>query len=376
MRSAAAIPLFTTFMVAMGCSSTGKVGAGTGGALMSNGGTVSSTGGSATTTAIAATGGSIASVLCQPGITQVCVGPGLCVGAQACNINGTAWGTCDCGTETGGAMGTSSAGSSQALGGAVAAGGTATVIGTGGVANVTGGYAATNGGTANVAGGYVTTNGGTNQAASGGNLASGGSTSPADSGNPNDVLQPDGSMFISGIVRDFHTAFPDMEPCSHDSNKLCDIGGANIEEDSTPSDPTRDCTQPTKINGVTYPSTCIVATSLNAATMKPTYAGPNGGTITTTGKDNFDWWFKTDTSGAVNMAGTLTLVLAPNIDRMLVMDRGGIHNAREATLRLDDLALTAEQDYQFDMFYCERHTTLSDLAITTSIKFSKAIVVN
>jgi len=64
------------------------------------------------------------------------------------------------------------------------------------------------------------------------------------------------------------------------------------------------------------------------------------------------------------------------IDGKLVVDRGGIHNAREATLKLDNLGLTATQEYQFDLFYCERHKELSDLKITTSMTFTTSVIIN
>jgi hypothetical protein len=35
--------------------------------------------------------------VCVPGVTQACLGPGACSGAQACLPNGTAYGQCDCG---------------------------------------------------------------------------------------------------------------------------------------------------------------------------------------------------------------------------------------------------------------------------------------
>ncbi len=35
--------------------------------------------------------------VCVPGVTQACLGPGACSGAQACNAEGTGFAACDCG---------------------------------------------------------------------------------------------------------------------------------------------------------------------------------------------------------------------------------------------------------------------------------------
>ena len=35
--------------------------------------------------------------ICRPGVTQRCVGPGACEGGQACLLDGSAFGPCDCG---------------------------------------------------------------------------------------------------------------------------------------------------------------------------------------------------------------------------------------------------------------------------------------
>ncbi len=38
--------------------------------------------------------------VCRPGETQRCVGPGACVGGQACLADGSSFGPCDCGNPT------------------------------------------------------------------------------------------------------------------------------------------------------------------------------------------------------------------------------------------------------------------------------------
>jgi fibro-slime domain-containing protein len=53
----------------------------------------------------------------------------------------------------------------------------------------------------------------------------------------------------------------------------------------------------------------------------------------------------------------------------LVIDLGGVHTALSATVTLDDLGyLNINTVYSFDMFYCERHTTASNIAVTTSLE--------
>ncbi|MBP1626611.1 MAG: hypothetical protein H6Q00_1086, partial [Holophagaceae bacterium] len=64
------------------------------------------------------------------------------------------------------------------------------------------------------------------------------------------------------------------------------------------------------------------------------------------------------------------------INKKLVIDLGGIHGSLNGSITLNasakdtsgaPLNLVAGQSYQFDFFYCERHTTESHMQITTSI---------
>jgi len=59
------------------------------------------------------------------------------------------------------------------------------------------------------------------------------------------------------------------------------------------------------------------------------------------------------------------------INGRLVMDLGGVHGSEGGSFQLDNLAsslgLVPNQEYQFDFFYCERHTDASTIQITTNI---------
>lgn len=55
------------------------------------------------------------------------------------------------------------------------------------------------------------------------------------------------------------------------------------------------------------------------------------------------------------------------IDRKLVVDLGGVHGAVSGAVNLDTLGLTPGQNYAFNFFFAERHTTQSNFVIETSI---------
>jgi len=62
------------------------------------------------------------------------------------------------------------------------------------------------------------------------------------------------------------------------------------------------------------------------------------------------------------------------IDDELVIDLGGVHSAQSATVNLDTLVLTAGQNYSFDLFFAERHTSESSFTMQTSIALEQPTV--
>jgi fibro-slime domain-containing protein len=61
------------------------------------------------------------------------------------------------------------------------------------------------------------------------------------------------------------------------------------------------------------------------------------------------------------------------IDNILALDLGGIHSAATGSVNLDTLGLTVGNDYSFDLFFAERHTTQSNFRIDTSIQLVSSV---
>jgi fibro-slime domain-containing protein len=55
------------------------------------------------------------------------------------------------------------------------------------------------------------------------------------------------------------------------------------------------------------------------------------------------------------------------INDQLVIDLGGVHSALSASVSLNSLGLTAGEEYDFDLFFAERHTTESNFRAETTI---------
>ncbi len=63
------------------------------------------------------------------------------------------------------------------------------------------------------------------------------------------------------------------------------------------------------------------------------------------------------------------------INNQLVIDLGGVHEAIEGSVDLDDLGLVQGQEYPMDIFHAERHITQSTFKITTSIDCLRSTIV-
>jgi fibro-slime domain-containing protein len=62
------------------------------------------------------------------------------------------------------------------------------------------------------------------------------------------------------------------------------------------------------------------------------------------------------------------------IDNKLVINLGGIHEPRSASVKLDDLGLTAGQTYPLDFFFAERHATGSNVLFQTTLALRPSTV--
>jgi fibro-slime domain-containing protein len=229
--------------------------------------------------------------------------------------------------------------------------------------------------------------------------AGGGIITVPDSGSSGGAAANDGGCGsnLTGLLRDFHASPPEFEGPTGDDRGLVQM--------------------------------------MLGADDKPVYAGPAGGTLTTSGQAKFDQWYR-DVAG-VNMRKPFTIpfqmgangvVTYSNtsffpidndlfgnegnphnfhftfelhstfvykagdtfsfrgdddvflfINKKLVIDLGGVHKAEQMSINLDQLAptigMTPGGEYAFDFFYNERHTTESEIEIQMTLVFKDCGIV-
>lgn len=124
-----------------------------------------------------------------------------------------------------------------------------------------------------------------------------------------------------------------------------------------------------------------------------------GGNIGTSSGHNFHYTYEIHTSFRYLANQVFTFKGDDDVwvffNKKLAIDIGGVHQSIEGSLNLTtgvvtyrdwnnnvvatktiDLGLVAGQVYQFDFFYCERHTTESHMRITTTIPLSTSTIPN
>jgi fibro-slime domain-containing protein len=175
-----------------------------------------------------------------------------------------------------------------------------------------------------------------------------------------------------------------------------------------------------------------IVTSTLGIDGKPVYAHDINGTVTTHGPDNFNQWYRDVPGVNINIPYNLTLTETSSgsgiygyssnsffpidglgfgnqgrshnyhftfemhntfaykagqifkftgdddiwvyINNVLVIDLGGVHRSESKSVTLDTLGLTAGQNYNFDFFFAERHTTGSNFVMQTSMPLVSAAV--
>jgi fibro-slime domain-containing protein len=94
---------------------------------------------------------------------------------------------------------------------------------------------------------------------------------------------------------------------------------------------------------------------------------------------NFSFTFELHTVFGYTGSGTFSFAgdddVFVYINKSLVIDLGGVHGTESASVNLTTLGLTVGQNYPLDVFFAERHTSGSDIQITTDLNLQQPVAV-
>lgn len=192
---------------------------------------------------------------------------------------------------------------------------------------------------------------------------------------------------LTGTVRDFNDTHPDFESTVGTDNGIVEstLGGdGNPVYASTTTTPTttgaanfnqwyNDVAGVNRSDSLTIALDNTITTDPNIYTFSDSSFFPIDGDLFGNQGRSHNYHFTFELHSAFTYQGGETFAFTGDddlwvfIDNQLAIDLGGVHGAQSASINLDNLGLTLGNDYDFDLFFAERHTVSSNFKIDTSL---------